>query len=257
MAVRYPELEGKLVVVVGGARGIGRACAMAFASQGANVLAAGVDEAAGATLEKMAATYPGTLRFRRVDATAPDQVQRLAEEAEEHGRLRTVVNCVGGGWTRHIPTLELRDEEWDAGIRLNLYTTFSCCRAFGSVLKQQGGGSIINLSSSGAAKTAQGLSPAFYGVAKAGVEQLTRLLARELGPYGIRVNAIAPGTTLSERVKSRVSPERLEEMRLSTARRKLAEPEEIASVALFLASDESVHVTGVVVQVNGGQLIVA
>ena len=255
MAASYDEFEGKIAVVMGGALGIGKACAVAFAGQKAKVVVADVNEEAGGALRDAVVRDGGSLRFARVDATNPEEVARLAEEVEREGELAAVVNCVGG-WTRYTPALELSVDQWDRGIKFNLYATFYSCQAFGNVMKKQGHGAIVNISST-SSRTASPNSPIYYGVSKSGVDAITRILARELGPYGVRLNAVGPGATMSERIKQIYTPAVIEELRSRTARGKLAEPEEIASVVLFLASDQAVHVTGIHMLVTGGQLIVA
>ena len=196
----------------------------------------------------------GRCRFFPTDVTDVEQVTALANAVKEAGGLYALVNCAGGFPNYDpIPTIELSPGDWDRGMRLNLYSQFYCCREMARLMTG-GGGSIINVSSLSARTALIGV-PGYYAVAKAGVEALTRVLARELGP-AIRVNAIAPGTTVSPRIRRARTAEQLAALGKQTVKGRFAEPDEIASVIVFLASEEAAHITGVSLDVNGGQLIV-
>jgi NAD(P)-dependent dehydrogenase (short-subunit alcohol dehydrogenase family) len=255
LATRYDCFGGKVAVVMGGAEGIGRACALAFVQQGAKVVVADLRPEVETDLSEAAVGAEGSIHYVQANATLPEDVARVAAAAEELGELKTVVNCVGG-FPSARPFLELTAEEWDLGVRVNLYSAFYSCQTFAKIMKARGGGSIVNLSSL-AARNAATVSPVYYVAAKSGVEGMTRLLAYELGRYGIRVNSVAPGTTITNRVKRVYNNEQLAARGATSARGVLAQPEEIASTVLFLASDEAVHVTGATLFVNGGLAIFA
>ena len=252
---RYADLKDKTVVVTGGAEGIGRSAALLFSRQQAKVFVADLNADKGQELAEEISKEGGCCRFVKTDVSNIEQVVALAKAVNTAGSLSVLVNCAGGFPTyTSTPTTGLTPDEWDRGVRLNLYSVFYCCREMAKLIADNGGGAIINISSM-SARTAQRGVPAYYCVAKAAVEQLTRTLALELAP-AIRVNAIAPGTTLSPRIKRNATPEQIEAIRKQIARGKLADPDEIAAVVVFLASEEAVHITGISMDVNGGQLIV-
>lgn len=253
MAV-YPCFEGKVAVVLGGSAGIGEACAKLFAGQNCKVVVADVDEENGNRVCAEIERRGGQAEFIVTDACLPEEVERLAEKAGRIGTVCALVNCVGG-FREYKPVWEIPAAEWERTVLLNLHTTFFSCREFAKLMMRQGGGAIVNVSSL-CARTAQDRTPAHYSCSKAAVEALTRVLAYELGPYGVRVNAVAPGTTVTDRVIRARGRTELDNIAASIPRGRLATPEEIAGAILFMASSEAVHITGVSLDVNGGQLIV-
>ncbi len=255
MPARYDCFDSKVVAIVGGAQGIGRACALMFAEQRAKVAVVDIKEDIDAELRNAVARTAGSLRHIRADALRPEEMARVSSIIEEEGPLKVLVNAIGG-FSSTKPALELTAGEWDRGILLNLSSVFYSCSEMAKLMVSNGGGAIVNISSIGGRYYSGSTTP-YYSAAKAGVEGLTRSLAGDLGRYGIRVNAVAPGTTATERVRRIYTPEQLAERGKVTARGKLAEPEEIAASVLFLASDEAVHITGTALFVNGGQAIFA
>jgi NAD(P)-dependent dehydrogenase (short-subunit alcohol dehydrogenase family) len=248
----YPDLKDKIVVVTGGADGIGRAVSAMFAKQGAHVFIADINENGGADLEKQIVKAGGRCTFVKTDVTSVEAVAALARRVKEAGSLDIVVNVAGGFPTyTNATTIETTPEDWDRGVRLNLYSVFYCCRALVPLMDK--GGSVINITSN-AARKAETHAPRYYSTSKAAVQHLTKVLAFELAP-AIRVNSVAPGTTLSDRIKRTATPERIESLVKQVPRRKLAEPDEIASAILFLASEEAAHITGITLDVSGGQVM--
>lgn len=248
----YPDLKDKIVVVTGGTDGIGRAASMLFARQGANVFVAGTSADKGADIERQAREEGVRCTFVQTDVTDVEAVAALAAKVKEVGPPDVVVNVAGGFPTyTKATTIETAPEDWDRGVRLNLYSVFYCCRALVPLMRN--GGSIINITSN-AARKAETHAPRYYSTSKAAVQHLTKVLAFELAP-AIRVNSVAPGTTLSGRIKRTATPERMENLVKQVPRRKLAEPEEVASAILFLASDEAAHITGITLDVSGGQVM--
>jgi NAD(P)-dependent dehydrogenase (short-subunit alcohol dehydrogenase family) len=248
----YPDLKDKVVVVTGGTDGIGRAAAIMFARQGANVFVAGTSEKKGAEVEQQVAKDGGRCTFVKTDVTDVEAVAALAAKVKEAGSLGVIVNVAGGFPTyTKASTIETSPEDWDRGVRLNLYSVFYCCRALVPLMDK--GGSVINITSN-AARKAETHAPRYYSTSKAAVQHLTKVLAFELAP-AIRVNSVAPGTTLSGRIKRTATPERIESLVKQVPRRKLAEPDEIASAILFLASEEAAHITGITMDVSGGQVM--
>jgi 3-oxoacyl-[acyl-carrier protein] reductase len=249
-----PDLAGKVAVITGSSRGIGRAVATAFAASDVSVVINGRDVA---TLDTARADLERAGRRVRAVAgsvAAEDDVRRLFDVAlGEFGRLDVLVNCAGGGHgARDLHRLATGDLE--AVIRVDLVGTLLCCREAVQRLTRPGG-CIINVASQ-AGRSSSELAGPHYAAAKAGVIGLTRQLARDYGPVGIRVNVIAPGITLVDRVIAKLDLRTAEEragLLEAIPLRRFAEPEEIASVAVFLASDAARYITGATIDVNGGR----
>ncbi len=251
------RLSGRTAIITGGASGIGRATSLLFGRHGASVLVADLDlDDAVRTAEEVRA-QGGRAEGLSVDVTSSDAVAAAVQFAEERfGGLDILVNSAG--LNPRIGSLAGKSDEevWDAVIEVNLKGTYLACRHAIAALERRGGGSIINLSSvmglvGYARGVGAGLSP--YNPSKGGVLQLTRNLAVELAPRGIRVNCINPGfvdTPFTEKLTS--DPEVLSALIDLHPIGRLARPEEIASCALFLASDESTFVTGAPLIVDGG-----
>ena len=247
----YSCFPGRTVAIIGGAQGIGKACAILFARQGARVFVADVNAEMGEALREEIRQQGGLIEFVRIDATDPGQVRSFAEQAGAAGEVPYLVNCQGG-FSKYTPALEVDDDDWDRTIRLNLTSIFYACREFGRRMKDAGKGSIVNISSL-AGRTFFKETTIHYCAAKAAVESMTRVLAGELGPHGIRVNAVAPGSTKSERVVRLRGEEQLAAIGKTLPRGQVASTEDIARAVLFLCSDEAAHITGVSLDVNGGQ----
>ena len=248
-------LEGKVAVVTGAARGIGRAIALAYAREGAAVVAADVDggglEALGGELSPMGARALPVM----ADVTAAGQVQRMFDAAAgSFGRVDVLVNNAGGGKPPRF--MEITESDWDAMLAFNLKSVFMCCQAALRVMLPRKAGKIINIASVAGRSLTLTAGP-HYAAAKAGVIGLTRNLAREMGPHGIHVNAICPGIVGTERLLRRLK----ETGRLATEAeaiplRRLGTPEDIAGGAVFLASHLSDYMTGAMLDMNGGLLMV-
>lgn len=248
------EFSGKTVVVTGAGHGIGRSIAAAFADRGASVWACGVNE------EGLEETLPllGTLgRVRALDVTDGTQVTEVITEVADHGHLDVLVNNAGGvRGQKGRPIEQVSDADWDDIVSVNMTGTFNCSRAAAPALKATEGSSIVNISSgAGLGVSLTGIQA--YASAKAGQIGLTRQLAHELGPFGVRVNAIAPGFVLSnpdtQKQWERYGPDGQQALINGIALRRLGRPEDIAYTALFLASDYASWLTGEIIQVNGGR----
>jgi NAD(P)-dependent dehydrogenase (short-subunit alcohol dehydrogenase family) len=243
-------LEGKVALVTGGGGGIGRGISEAFAANGATVAVADVDEPrARATVADIAAGG-GRAEAHVVDVTVPAQVEELAAGL---GPVDVLVNNVGHYLYRAADFVDTEPDEWNALYRVNLEHVFICCRAFLPGMIERGrGGSVINLSTVEAFRGKP--QSAVYAAFKGGVTQFTKSLALELGVHGIRVNAIAPDLTQSVQVPyDRWVPE--EQRHLIPTWVPLGRfgmPDDIAGVALFLASELSAFVTGTTVHADGG-----
>lgn len=240
------RLAGKRAIVTGAGRGIGLAIAAAFLQEGAwvllNDLRADLLEAARTKLADSA----GHVVFHQGDVSDPASVAAMVALAREtFGGVDVLVNNAAIGGTGKT-LLELSLEEWERFLRVDLTSVFLCCQAVMPLMLEQGRGSIINLSSiTGLAGTAGSIP---YAAAKAGVLGLTKSLARELAPHRINVNAIAPGLIDTEMSRARGQ----EESRRAVLWPRIGTPEDVAWLAVYLASDEAEFVTGQVISPNGG-----
>ncbi len=170
------------------------------------------------------------------------------------GDVDILVTCAGG-YHAYAVFEDIIEDDWDRVIELNLKSVYLCCKAVLPYMKTRGWGRIINLGSLAGRSTSAGTSPAHYASAKAAVSILTQYIAKDAGPYGITANTIAPGTTLTDRVDKLLTPEKREIFTKACPLGHLAQPNEIAGVIVFLASDESRYITGATIDVNGGRLM--
>lgn len=249
-------LAGKVAVVTGGGGGIGRAVSETFAVHGAEVVVAEIDADRAAETVAAIRAAGGDALAQPVDVRQPEEVTRLAEATfTEYGRVDVLVNNVGHYLFRAAPFLDTDAEHWDSLYAVNLRHLFLCTKAFAPRMVEQGeGGSIVNVSTVEAFRGIPMM--AVYSAFKAGVTQFTKSLALELGNDSIRVNAIAPDLTETIQVPyDRWVPE---EQRHLVPRwvplGRFGTPDDIAGVALFLASDLSAFVTGTTVHADGGSL---
>jgi len=246
------RLEGKVAIVTGGGSGIGREIAILFSREGASVVVADYKEDAVEDTEKKINASGGNAISFKVDVTQPVQVERLVERAlEAYEDVDILVNSAG---TLFFGTILDTDEKtWDRVIATNLTGTYLCSRAVLPHMIRHGGGSIVNMSSSTGAHDAVGNSAA-YVASKGGVALLTKAMAVDHAKDNVRVNAIAPGPTDTSMLRDNVTAEFLKKFVMDTIpMQRLGKPSEIASTALFLASDEASFITGAVIPVDGGQ----
>ena len=246
-----PRCDGKHVLVTGAQRGIGRAIALRFAEAGADVALNFLDDKEAA--ESAAAQIVAL--GRRVttigaDISRPEEARRLVAEAERAlGPIDVLVN--NAGIFPRAPFLELTEETWDAVLDTNLKATFVCAQEAARRMVAGGrAGAIINLSSG--APYRGSMRATAYMASKLGIVGLTRGMARELAPHGIRVNAVAPGITNTAMPRLGNTEEALAALGRSNPTGRLAEPEDIADVVVFLATDDARHVVGQLIHVNGG-----
>ena len=244
------SLPGSVVLVTGGSRGIGAAIARAVAEAGADVAIAYKDQVAEAALVVADAQALGrTAASFGADISDPDEARRMVAEVEaSFGRIDGLVNCAG--IMPSSPVVEMTDEEWDQVLRTNLFGSFYCSRAVLPGMLERDKGSIVMISS----RLGQIGWPelAHYSAAKAGLLGLTKSLAKEFGPQGIRVNAVAPGVTVTdmtrELLESEAGQRRLDELASS----RFAEPEDVAASVVFLLSEAAAMYHGQTLNPNGG-----
>jgi len=242
------DLEGKVVVVTGGGRGIGRTLVERFGSEGSRVVA--LDVAFGDE-DRPQAGEAGALAVE-CDVTAADSVRRAVEEVlDRHGRIDVLVNNAGVNVEGLVA--ELDPELWRRCLEVNLTGTFLVCQAVIPTMQAQGGGRIINAASFAAIVPSVG--SAAYAASKAAVVQLTRVLASELGPWDVTVNAYAPGMIPTAMNGYAELPEATQARLLDTlSLRRWGAADDVADLLCFLASDAARYITGTLVDVSGGKL---
>jgi len=249
------DFSGQVAVVTGGSQGIGKGSAEAFAAAGARVYVVSLDEARGEAAARGIRERGGQASFLACDVTDAGRVRALFDRIlAEAGRIDVLVNSAGG-FSQQLSVEETPEEEWDKVVDLNLKGVFLCARAAIPAFKRQGSGRIVNIGSMAGISSLQPSSPP-YAAAKAGVHALTRVLAFELGGHGVTANAIAPGTTASERVVALRSQEQRDAIAKATRIGRIAEVADMVGWVLFLASPEAGYLTGQTLSVNGGRLMV-
>ncbi|MGO4223096.1 SDR family NAD(P)-dependent oxidoreductase [Lysobacter sp. TAF61] len=251
----FPDMSGKVAMVTGGSRGIGAATCLALARNGVRLVINGRDPVALQTSVAAVQAVGGEAIGLAADCSDLAQVQRMQAQVEAHfGAPDFVLAFAGGGTGRPVPVQDITEEDWRSSIDNNLTSTFFTLKCFLPGMLARGSGGILTMASAGA-RVASG-APAGYGAAKAGVIMLTRHLAQEAGPQGLRVNCISPSAVLTERTRATLSPERQARMQEGFPLGRLGTPEDVAAASLFLLSDASAWITGVVLDVAGGRVMV-
>jgi len=249
-------LAGKVALVTGSSRGIGAAIATLFAQHGARVALHGRDETALSAVRAAIERGGGEVIQVTGDVTNLAEIERMRRAVEGAlGPVDILVANAGGSFTNPGPLEDISEAGWRASVDGNLTATFLTLKSFLPGMKQRKAGNIITVSSA-AARRPHPRSPVPYAAAKAGIQMLTQHLAAQVGPDGIRVNCIAPETILTERNEERIPPaQRLALVDLHPIRR-LGTPEDVARAALFLASDDAGWISGVILDVAGGAVMV-
>jgi len=253
------DLSGRVAVVTGGSRGIGRAIAEAFLAEGAQVVITGTNADKGAhTLHEL--NRPDDTHFIQADAKVREDCERAIDEAIAHfGKVDILVNNAGGA-SNHAPVVDLTDEAFDDALKWNLWSTFWCSRRALKPMIERGWGRIINMSSVEGKVGKPGIS--IYVTAKHAINGLTKAMSKELGPTGVTVNALCPGIIETDIVRAEgpgaaeamgITYEKLiETFAQESATKRVMELEDVAAVAVLLASDVGGGITGSLISIDGG-----
>ena len=242
-------IEGKIALVTGGSRGIGRAIALSLAEAGASVAVCARDLKAAEAVGGEIAAKGGNAFVRRTDVSDPAQADRLMKDIlETFGSLDILVN--NAGINRDNLLLRMKEEEWDAVMNVNLKGTFNCCKAAARPMLKARGGRIVNISSVVGISGNSG--QANYAASKAGLIGLTKTLARELASRNITANVVAPGLVPDTGMTSGLPAQVVDHMLAQIPLRRPGTPQDVAHAVLFLTSDHAAYITGQVIQVDGG-----
>ena len=250
----YGDLAGRTAVVTGASKGIGAATARALAGQGVRVaLVAREQQPIDRLVAELRAAGHACIGVS-ADCTSATEIERLRATVERELGPTDILMPFAGGFGAQTPVHEITEDEWRHVIDSNLTSTFLTVRAFLPGMIERRRGAIVTMASNAARHLDFPLT-ASYAAAKAAVVMFSRHVALEVGRHGIRVNCIAPATTLSERVAQNVAPERLQRIAELSPLGRLGSPEDSAAAALFLASDASAWLTGVTMDVAGGRVM--
>jgi 2-hydroxycyclohexanecarboxyl-CoA dehydrogenase len=246
------RLDGKVAIVTGAGRGIGRAIAEKLATEGARVVVSDINEGSA---QETARAIGGESVGLRADVTSKASVEAMVKEVmDRFGRVDILVN--NAGWDKTGPFLESNESDWDKIIAINLYGTLHCCKAVLPVMVAQGYGKVVNIASDAGRVGSSG--EAVYSAAKGGIIAFTKTLAREMARYKINVNCVCPGpadTPMFAEIGEQ-NPKLQEALQKAIPFRRLARPEDIANAVAFLASDEAEYITGQTLSVSGGLTMV-
>jgi 3-oxoacyl-[acyl-carrier protein] reductase len=249
----YPDLRGKIVLVTGSSKALGAETGRLFAVAGAKVVVNGRDEQA---VEKVAAsirTEGGECIGIRADVTSAKELSELQGKIRERFGEVEILAAFAGGLGNPVPLLDITEDQWRNTLEADLTSKFLTVKTFAPSMKEKRGGNIILMSSAAGRLVSQ--ASVAYGAAEAGTLMLMRHLAQELGPFGVRANAIAPSIIRNERVDRFMSLEMQAKVAESLPLRRIGVPEDVAQAALFLASEASSWITGQVIDVNGGKVM--
>ena len=249
----YPDLAGKIAVITGSSRGIGAETARYLAINKVKVVVNGRDRPAVEAVTQEIRTSGGEAIGYAADCTKYDQIEALRESVENRLGAVSLLFAFAGGDGKPEPIEEYSEERWDSVLAGNLKSKFLTVKSFLPSIKKAGGGSIVLMSSS--AGRARSQASFAYSAAQAGVANLTRNLAQEFGVSGIRVNAIAPSAVRNDKLRKFMTEEQQANLASTFAIPRLGEPGDVAAAALFLGSEASSWITGIVLDVAGGKVM--
>ncbi len=251
------RLAGQIAIVTAAGAGLGEAIAKKFALEGASVAVVDINLPEAKRVTDEIEADGGTALVLQADVTRSGEVAAMVKAVlARWGTVDILVNAAGG-FHQFAPITEIEEDEWDRVINVNLKSTFLCTKAVAGIMMQNKKGRIINIASlAGVGPNPHAPSYLPYGAAKAGVIGFAKLLARDIGAYGVTVNNIAPGTTLTPRVKKVRDAASIKQIAERNAMKCLVEPEDTAEAALFLASDSARYMTGTTLNVSAGNIIV-
>lgn len=254
MQVKKDELQGKVAIVTGGGCGIGRGIVQRLSQAGAMVVAADIDLAAAQETIKRVMVPETEAAACAVDVTDSLSVKDMVQfTVDSFGAPDILVNNAGIMFRRHVMDISL--DEWQNTMNVNLTGPFICCQAVIPLMREKGYGRIINMSSS-AGRSVSTLGGAHYTASKAGLLGLTRAIAKETAPQGITVNAICPGLIDTQMARDTTTPEELKNFIDSFPIQRLGLPEEIGDLVVFLGSERAAYITGISLDINGGDLMI-
>ncbi len=246
-----PELTGRVVLVTGGARGIGKAICLKLAELGANIVVNAIrNEELAQELVEQIKKMGSEAVFIKANVAKLDEANSLIESIiEKFGKIDILVN--NAGITRDNLLVRMKEEDWDAVLTVNLKGTFNCSQAVSKYMMKQRSGNIINIASVVGITGNPG--QANYSASKAGVIGLTKTIAREMASRGVRANAVAPGFIETE-MTQKLSEDTRSAINKQIPLGRFGQPEDVANLVAFLASDESGYITGQVIQIDGGMV---
>ncbi len=249
-------LNNKVALVTGSSRGIGAAIARLFAQEGAKVVVHGRDTSAMSSVQADIERAGGKVMCVTADITKFGEIESMRSQIEEiFGPVDILIANAGQNLVMPGPFEEISEEGWHATINVNLTATFLTIKSFLPGMKERKTGNIITISSA-AARRPTSRSPIPYTAAKAGIQILTQIVATQVGPYGIRANCITPETILTERNQQSIPDEQKQSLVEMHPIKRLGTPEDVASAALFLASEDAAWITGIILDVAGGSVLV-
>ncbi|MCH7731771.1 MAG: 3-oxoacyl-[acyl-carrier-protein] reductase [Candidatus Marinimicrobia bacterium] len=244
-------LKNKIVVVTGAGQGIGKATAIRFANEGSKVVVAEYNSTTGKAVSDMIAESGGNSLFVQVDISKRESVQKMVSETmKKFGRIDVLVN--NAGVIDDVTLKKMTDEQFDRVVNVNMKGTFICTQEVATIMREQEYGVILNAASVVALYGNFGQTN--YVASKAGIIGMTKVWARELGKYNIRVNAVAPGFIQTDMVKD-IPEEVLTASLQHVPLKRMGQPEEVAATYCFLASDDASYITGTVISVDGGSVV--
>jgi 3-oxoacyl-[acyl-carrier protein] reductase len=250
------ELQGHIALVTGSSRGIGAAIARLFAERGASVIVHGRDVDAVTAVVADIEASGGRALAAIADLTRYEQIEAMRDSIEQHlGPVDILVANAGGSTVRPGPLEDIDEADWRESVDTNLTATFLTVKAFLPGMKRRHHGTVITMSSA-AARRPTSQSPVAYAAAKAGIEVLSKELAAQAGPDGVRVNCIAPETILTERNRQQIPEAIQEQLRHAHPIQRLGTPDDVAHAALFLASEHSSWISGITLDIAGGSVLV-